>query len=169
MADAGLFHDRRVELIEGEVVDMPPQKNAHYTAILLVQRALEKAFGTNHTVRVQGPLDLGERSQPEPDVAVVTGSPRDYRDHPKTAVLVVEVSDTTLEFDRVRKQRIYAKAGIQEFWIVNLIARVLELHRSPVPDAQHAHYDDIEPVAEGGAVTPLAAPTSAIRIADLLP
>ena len=110
-----------MELIEGEVVDMPPQKNAHYTAILLAQRALERAFGPNYVVRVQGPLDLGERSQPEPDLAVVPGSPRDYRDHPKTASLVVEVSDSTLVFDRERKARLFAKAGIPEYWIINLV------------------------------------------------
>ena len=169
MADAGLFHDRRVELIEGEVVDMPPQKNAHYTAILLVQRALEKAFGVNHVVRVQGPLDLGERSQPEPDVAVVAGTPRDYRDHPTSALLVVEISDTTLEFDRERKARLYAKAGLAEYWVVNLVDRVLEVHRTPVLDAQRPRYGDIRSVTVGETVSPIAAPEAAIAVADLLP
>src|SRR5688572_15390783 len=146
MADAGLFHDRRVELIEGEVVDMPPQKNAHYTAILLVQRALEKAFGTNHTVRVQGPLDLGERSQPEPDLAVVPGSPRDYQDHPKTALLVVEVSDTTLAFDRERKAKLFAKAGIPEFWIINLVDRVVEVYRTPSLELGGSRYKEVKTI-----------------------
>jgi Uma2 family endonuclease len=135
----------------------------------LVQRALEKAFGANHVVRVQGPLDLGERSQPEPDVAVVAGSPRDYRDHPTSALLVVEISDTTLEFDRERKARLYAKAGLVEYWVVNLVDRVLEVHRSPATDAQAPRYGEIKSVAAGEMVSPVAAPTAAIAVSDLLP
>ena len=169
MADAGLFHDRRVELIEGEVVDMPPQKNAHYTAILLAQRALERAFGPNHVVRVQGPLDLGERSQPEPDLAVVPGSPRDYRDHPKTALLVVEVSDTTLAFDRERKAKLFAKAGIREYWIINLVDRVVEVYRTPSSELGGPRYEDVQAIPPGSTVTALAAPAAPIHVTDLLP
>src|SRR5439155_3890171 len=98
LAEIGFFRDQRVELVDGEIVQMPPQKNFHVIGIDLVHQALQKAFGPGHWVRIQAPLHLRPNSAPEPDLAVVRGSSRDYAatDHPTSALLVVEVSDTTL-------------------------------------------------------------------------
>src|SRR5947209_6068047 len=96
LADLGLFRGQRVELIGGEIIQMPPQKNLHAIAIGLAEDALRAAFGPGHWVRPQLPLHLRPRSAPEPDLAVVLGSPRDYAgaNHPRTALLVIAVSDT---------------------------------------------------------------------------
>ncbi len=135
MADWGFFNSKRVELIDGEVFDMPQLKDAHAAAILLAQQALQKAL-PNLLVRPQMPLVLGLDSDPEPDISVVTGSIRDYigTGHPRTALLILEVSDTTLRFDRERKASLYACASIQDYWIVNLINKCVEVMRQPTTD-----------------------------------
>ena len=111
MADLGMFRDQRVELIEGTIVQMPPQKNFHVIGIGLVEQRPRAAFGPRYWVRIQAPLHLGPRSAPEPDVAVVPGGSRDYTrtGHPTTALLIVEVSETTLAYDRGRKASLYAR------------------------------------------------------------
>ena len=129
-----LGEDERVQLVEGEIVEMSPQGAWHATAVRLVEEALRRAFGEGFDVRVQLPLALGPDSEPEPDVAVVRGGPRDYRDrHPtgQDTVLVVEVAESTWRFDRERKAKVYAGAGIEEYWILNLEGRVLEVYRGP--------------------------------------
>jgi Uma2 family endonuclease len=88
-------------------------------------------------LRIQLPLVLGEYDEPFPDIAVVSGSPRDYLSlHPTTALLVVEVSEASLKTDREVKGSLYAKAGIPEYWIVNLKERVVEVYREPAKDAR---------------------------------
>jgi Uma2 family endonuclease len=178
MVGAGILHeDARVQLIEGEILQMTPQYRPHAAAILLSTKALDAAFGPGHTVQVQLPLALSADSEPEPDLAVVTGSVRDFvDDHPTTAVLIVEVADSSLMFDRRRKARLYARCGIGEYWIVNLADRCLEVHREPRSDASRAdgvaldaHYADMRVLDERAAITPLAAPGASLRVADLLP
>ena len=172
MADLGWFQDQRVELIEGEVVEMPPQKNLHAVALKLVERALEAAFGPNFWVRVQSPLDLPDGSAPEPDIAVVPGNPRDWKRHPQGALLVVEISDSTLNFDRTRKARLYAGAGISEYWVVNLVDSILEVYRNPVQQAALSAvlpYTDHQVYAAGQMISPLAVPEKEVAVADLLP
>ncbi len=114
----------RLELIEGLIYEKMGQNDPHITAIEAVAAALHEAFGAGFYLRVQGPLKLGGKSKPEPDMAVLRGTWRDYdgrRPDPLTDVpLVVEVSDSTLGDDRGRKVRLYAKHGIPEYWIVNL-------------------------------------------------
>jgi Uma2 family endonuclease len=174
MADLGLFNGQRVELIEGTIVQMPPQKNFHMIALGLVEEALRAAFGPRHWVRMQGPLHLRPRSAPEPDAAVVPGRPRDFAatDHPTTALLVVEISDTSLAYDRGRKASLYARSGIADYWIVNLVHGRLEVRRNPVPDpSQHydTRYADVLLLGPKDRVAPLAAPRKRIAVADLLP
>ncbi|HEY3354905.1 MAG TPA: Uma2 family endonuclease [Polyangia bacterium] len=166
IVDAGVLGpEDHVELIDGEILVMSPEKSRHAAAIDLCAEALRRAFGPGHTVRVQHPLALGAASEPEPDVAVVPGSPRDYAAaHPSSALLVVEVADSSLATDRTVKAALYAAAGLPEYWIVNLPERCLEIHRAPGA----AGYAGVERRGEGVAVSPLAAPAAAVAVADLL-
>jgi Uma2 family endonuclease len=173
MGEAGLFDSTHTELIEGQVIEMSPIGSRHRTAVVLVAEALRQIFMAGYFIQVQGPLDLGQTSEPEPDVAVISGKPRDYKDaHPTTAVLVVEVADTSLTYDRTIKASLYAKAGIPDYWLLNLNDRRLEIRRNPVPDQSQAlgfGYADIMILAETDSVEPLRAPGAAIAVADLLP
>ena len=171
-ADLGWFNDQRVELIRGEVVIMPPQKDAHAAALRLADYALRKVFGEGYVVCVQTPMNLGADSEPEPNLAVVRGSPRSLTRHPKAAVLVVEIADTTLMYDRVRKARLYASRGIRDYWVSNLIDRQLEVFRRPVTDNNEPFgfsYAETAIFKPGDAVSPLAAREAKIRVSDLLP
>lgn len=172
LISAGMFHpDERLELIEGEILQMSPQGSAHATAVTLIENALRKVFGTNYVLRVQMPLALGSDSEPEPDIAIVVGTPRDYRQkHPHTAELIVEVADSTLWYDRERKMKIYAHAGIPEYWILNLLDLQLEIYRQPaMKQAPAPFYQNhlIHTAAE--SVSPLRYPQHLISVADLLP
>src|SRR5215470_19811293 len=125
-----------IELIGGELMVAEPQGAPHYTCIQRTARVLERAFGPEWNVRTQGPFGLDEESEPEPDVAIVAGTLDDYgRDHPTRAVLLVEVAESSLAFDRGHKGSVYARADIPDYWIVNLVDRVLEVYREPAPDA----------------------------------
>jgi Uma2 family endonuclease len=174
LIDMGFFRDRRVELIEGVLVVMPAPKNFHPLSVSLTQAALQAAFGPGFWVRVQAALDLSPHSDVDPDLAVVPGNPRDYNtpNNPTTALLIVEVSDTTLHLDRTRKASLYARVGISDYWIVNLVDRQLEVHRNPVPDRTQRFgftYADVVILSGTDHVSPLAAPQSQILVADLLP
>src|SRR5215470_6855850 len=134
LVDAGIFGpDDRVELLDGLLVAREPQGGPHATAVGLVAAALEKTFGRGFHVREEKPIALNKSSEPEPDVAVVPGGLRDYASgHPSRPVLLVEVADSSLVLDRLRKGGLYARAGIVEYWIVNLVDQVLEVYREPV-------------------------------------
>jgi len=165
VASGGFQPGSRVQLIRGEIVEMAPQGAGHATGIRLAQTQLERLFTHGFDVRAQLPLALGRWSEPEPDVAVVRGSIHDYRErHPDGAVLVVEVADATLDFDRTRKQQVYAEAGIAEYWIVNLVDRMLEVYRDP----QGGAYRRTRRLNPDDVVSPLAAPGNTVRVADLL-
>lgn len=171
LGELGFFRGKRVELIDGEIFEMPALKPPHVTALELTAEVLRASFGAGYCVRTQAPLDLG-RSQPEPDIVVVRGQLRDYVRHPQTALLVVEVSDSTLSYDRRRKAHDYARVGIADYWIVNLIDRQLEVHRVPGPDPARRgrfSYAEVTVVPATGQVIPLAAPNALIAVADLLP
>lgn len=167
LVSAGAFRpEARVQLIQGEIVEMAPQSAQHATALRRLQKAMDTIFREGHDVRAQLPLVLGMQSEPEPDIAVVPGSLDEYRaHHPATAVLVVEVADTTLDFDRSRKQQMYAQAGIPEYWIVNLVNGVLEVYRDP----QGSAYRTTLRLAAGETVAPLAKPAVQMKVGDLFP
>jgi Uma2 family endonuclease len=162
-----------VELLGGDLVVAEPQGEAHYTAICLVAQALGAAFGSGWVVRSQGPVALDDESEPEPDVALVPGRVRDYRrEHPARPVLVVEVAESSLLLDRRHKGSLYARAQLSDYWIVNLVDRVLEIYREPVADAESVfgwRYASRQVVASDASVTPLAAPGITIAVSDLLP
>lgn len=173
MVEAGIFAPgERLELLDGDLITMTPQKSAHATAVRLCEIALQAAFGPGHEVRSQMPLALDPNSEPEPDVAVVTGAPEDYWDaHPTTALLIVEVADTTLAYDREQKGRVYARAGVREYWIVNLTERCVEVYRDPAPlaDARSGWaYRTAQQSRPGDHLVPLAAPGARIPVTSLL-
>ena len=167
MAEAGFFHpDARVELIEGIVYDMAPQKSIHTTGVSLIAQALQSAFPSGCHVRVQMPLARVDISEPEPDVTVVTGGPRDYTHaHPATALLVAEVADQSLLHDQRKKLPLYALHNIPECWILNLRNKTLEVHRDPSGERYHTRLV----LRAGDTVSPHARPEAVIAVADLLP
>jgi len=175
MLDLGWFQDQRVELIDGEVLDMPSQKNYHGAAVTLTMDALRLAFGSGFWVRNQLSLDLSPYSVPDPDLAVVPGSPQGVAaaaPNPTTALLVVEVSDSSLPYDRNYKASLYAVGGIADYWIVNLVQRQLEVYRDPVADSTQLfgyRYNSRTIHDPSDKVSPLAAPHAQLTVAGLLP
>jgi Uma2 family endonuclease len=165
----GIFDGQRLELINGELLERPPMNDPHAEAIQLVNFALVQVFPMlTHTVRIQCPMRLGN-SRPFPDLVLVTGGPRQVPLHPTSALLVVEVSDSSLDYDRDDKAKLYAAHNLQEYWIVNINGRCVEVHRNPITDASGPHYADIRPYTETESLSPLAASQASIRVADLLP
>lgn len=134
---------------------------------------MRRIFAEGHDVRVQLPIGASSISGPEPDLAVVVGSFHDYKHaHPTTAILVVEVSDTTLAYDRSTKAALYACAGIEECWIVNLPDGVLEVHRQPAAMADQPldhHCRSITRLTSADTLAPLGRPDAAIAVSALLP
>jgi Uma2 family endonuclease len=174
LIDHGILdEDDPIELLDGLLLVKEPQTSPHRTAVLLVARTLERAFGDGWFVQVQSPIGLDDRSEPEPDVCVVRGSPRDYTHaHPTRPELIVEVALSGLSVARGRKATAYARGGIADYWIVNLADRVLEVCREPArpgPARRRWGYAALETLGADAIVTPLAAPPARIRIADLLP
>ena len=174
LIDLGAFRPgERLELVGGALLVCEPQGGPHFTAVGLVEDALRPVFGIGWTVRAQGPIALDEDSEPEPDIAVVPGSRRDHsRAHPSHPVLIVEVADSSLAFDRAEKGSLYARAGIADYWILNLPDQVLEVYREPAaaPHAPYGHrYGATITLAPRDTVSPLAVPTAAILVASLLP
>lgn len=160
--------DDRLELLEGELVEKMTQYAPHMVAIQLVTEWANRLSPTTCNVRVQGPIALNDLSEPEPDVAVVPGNPRDYLgDHPRPeqVLFLVEVSDTTLRDDRKRKVPLYARAGISEVWILDLNGRRLIVHTEPEGD----EYRLVRTLLPDESVAPSFHPESAVLVRDLLP
>ncbi len=171
MAELGFFHGKRVELIEGEIIEMSPINKPHATAVRKILSCLKALFGEGFLIDSQLPMSFSKASEPEPDVAVIKGVIGDFiKSHPKTAELIIEVSDSTLRYDRTVKVGLYAQNRIQEYWILNLKKRCLEVYRQPKKDKKLGFiYGEIQILTEDETVAPLAAPTVKIKIADLLP
>ena len=173
LIECGFFNSGEpVELVGGQLIVAEPQGSRHFAAIRAAEEALRVAFGVGWDVRTQAPVALDEESEPEPDVAVVPGSFRDYASgHPSRLVLVVEVSESSLAFDRAHKGSLYARAGLADYWIVNLVDHVLEVYREPGRDADAPfswRYQSLEVHGPVGTVSPLAARGAVIRVSDLL-
>ena len=174
LIDAGLLgEDEPIELLGGQMIVAEPKGSRHSTGVCLTADALRAAFGADWVVRVQDPVALDDESEPEPDVVVVPGQPRHYVDaHPVNPVLVVEVAESSLAFDRRHKGSLYARAGISDYWIVNIVDDVLEVHREPVADAAAEfgwRYGNIQSLRTGAALSSLSRPDVTVAVADLLP
>jgi|SRR5436190_2629479 len=172
LVDLGVFNDAPLELIGGQLVVAEPQGNSHASAVGLVGAVLNAALPRGWVVRMQAPIALDDESEPEPDVAVVAGAHLDFRAaHPKRAALVVEVADASLAFDRVLKAGMYARGGVQDYWIVNLIERALEVYRDPAPNPSAPcgwHFRSRERFVPPGVVSLLGLPTVRIAVVHLL-
>jgi Uma2 family endonuclease len=164
LAEQGYFAGRRVELIEGEIVYMPAVNYPHTASIQYALNKLSAVFGGGCWVRIQAPLQCG-KSEPEPDLCVVKGGPPDYTDHPKQALLIVEVSDSTFSFDTKVKSVVYAKSGNPEYWVVDLKRRRLIVYTKPTKKGYKNHTI----LKATDLVRTLAAPKVPVRVADLLP
>lgn len=168
MVEAGILHeDDRVELIEGEIVEMTPINPPHFGTVNRVTELLIGHLRGRATVAVQGPVRLFPRSMPEPDFSVLV--PRDdfystALPQPSDIYLVIEVSDTSLRYDRDRKLPLYGRYGVREMWVVDIPHSRLIVARRPGPDG----YDQITVVARGETVTPEAFPDLVLAAEDIL-
>lgn len=175
MAEHGFFDGRRVCLLHGVVIDMAAIKEPHAAGSSLVVYALEAAFGLGFWVREQKPLDVNTANDPEPDVVVVPGDPRTYSrsptaPHASTALVVVEVADTTLTQDTSTKPELYATAGVLDYWVLDVVNNVLRVFRDPylLPGGTKT-FRSHTTLTAGDTVTLLAVPNTPIPVADLLP
>lgn len=168
MAGAGVFHeDDRVELLEGEIVEMTPVGGRHVACVIRLTDLLSSLAGAVATISVQNPLVLADRSEPQPDIAVLrrradpSGA---WLPHHHDALLVIEVADTSLERDRDVKVPLYARAGIPEVWLVDLLADRIEVFRHPRGDT----YTDHRTLDRHSTVTALRLPNIAIAASEIL-
>lgn len=163
MARLGLFEGERVELLYGVIVAMSPKGTPHESAIQRLNRLFIKALDDRATIRVQSSFAASDRSQPEPDVAVVpTGAYRD--DHPAQAFLVVEVSDSSLPVDRKIKAQLYAESNVPEYWIVNVRDSIVEVHTEIV----RGEYTKVTPYRAGSRITLVSFPDVSFAVDDIL-
>jgi Uma2 family endonuclease len=173
IADGRFQPDEHLELLGGELVVREPQGSRHAVAIELALRALQHALGPAWRVRVQLPVALDLESEPEPDLAVVGGDPRDNAlEHPAHPVLVVEIADSSLILDREHKGSLYARAGIADYWIVNLVDRQVEVYRRPAAEPLAPfgwRYAERSMRGAADVVSPLAALSVRISVGELLP
>jgi Uma2 family endonuclease len=151
-------------LIDGVILEEGPMNPPHAITLELVDAALRTTFGTGWWLRKRSPWVIGQHSDLKPDLAVVPGRPRDYREHPTTAALVVEVADASLAFDVNDKRLLYARAGISEYWVVDINGRRLLVYRDP----QGGDYASLQTLSAADAIAPLAAPAATVRVTDLL-
>ena len=172
LADLGVFQGEPIELIGGQLVVAEPQHPYHASAITAAEYALRAVLPPGWLVRTLLPVSLDDESEPEPDLVVVRGRPADYRhEHPARPTLVVEVAESSLQFDRDHKGSLYARAGIEDYWIVNLVDRIVEVYRDPGPDPSAPYgwrYRSLATLAPPAVVVPLAFTSGHVAVADLL-
>jgi Uma2 family endonuclease len=168
MGEAGVFHeDDRIELLQGEVVEMTPVGKQHAAVVSRLNNLLAPAVVGRAIVRVQDPVVVAPTSVPEPDIAVVRFRSDFYSSgHPaaRDVLLVVEVSDTSIVDDMGLKARLYAEAGIAEYWVVDIARRRLLVHTDPGGGG----YQSVKHFREPEAVTPIAVPSGACAVAEIL-
>ena len=173
LVEIGVFQDEPLELIGGQLIVAEPKGEYHSSGVSVVEYAIRAALPAGWIVRTQLPLSLDEDSSPEPDVVVVPGRPGDYRyAHPARPALAIEISDSSLAFDRQQKGSLFARAGLQDYWIVNLVDRVIEVYRDPAADASAVfgwRYRSVVVLTPADVVVPLAFPEIRIAVSDLLP
>ncbi len=168
MAEVGIFsEDDRVELIEGEIVEMVPIGDRHAAHVDKLNWIFSRRAGDQAIVRVQNPLRLGTYSEPVPDLALLRPRADFYASgHPgsQDALLVVEVAETSVEYDRAVKIPLYARRGVPEVWLVDLRERVVEVYRDPAPEG----YREVHIARGGDRLNSSALPDVALSADDIL-
>jgi len=168
MGEAGIFHENdRVELIHGQVVEMTPIGPGHSGCVGALTTLLSRRAGAAVLVWVQNPVQLGEYEAPQPDLALLRPQPGEYRKaHPRPAdvLLVIEVADTSVRYDRDTKLRLYAAAGLPEAWLVVLPSATIEVGTDPGPDG----YRTVQPVRRGEVLRPTLLPSVEITADEVL-
>ena len=168
MAAAGILQpDERVELVEGEIIVMPPIGDLHAMEVRQATRVLYKSVSDSLIVSVQNPVRLGASFEPQPDVALLRFRNDNYLSHPTASdiLLVIEVSDSSLSYDRTTKIPAYASAMVAECWLLNLPDDCVEEFALPGPDGYRQHSVH----HRGERITPVALPDLSISVGDLLP
>jgi len=167
MAEAGILsEDDRVELIEGEIVEMSPIGSHHAACVKRLNRLFSRSV-SDAVVSVQDPIRLSEYSEPEPDLALLRPRADFYAEAlpgPEDTLLVVEVMETSAQYDRERKLPLYAEAGIPEVWLVDLAAECIEVYRRPSPDG----YEDVRRRCRGERLSPQAFPDVELAVDEVL-
>jgi Uma2 family endonuclease len=167
---SGLLDQQRVELVEGELISKMGKKRPHVNALTLVQGWLVQVFGLRF-VNAEAPIDVAPEdnptNEPEPDLIVLKQDLSHFTSNPRAQDLrlVVEIADTSLNFDLTVKAALYARAGVLEYWVLDVIGRRLLVHRNP----QSGRYADIVVYAEHERVSPLAASSASFQVADAFP
>jgi Uma2 family endonuclease len=168
----GAFEGQRLYLFRGELIEMSPMGSPHSTSTMKSTSAFTITFPVGpYFVRVQCPFITPGDTLPEPDFAICTKETAFHLPYPKAAVLIVEVADSSLAYDR-EKALEYAAAGVQEYWIIDLNDRCIEVYRNPVPDRTAPlgfRYPPPTVVRENETISPLAMPTATVKVIDLLP
>jgi Uma2 family endonuclease len=168
MGEAGILtEDDRVELIEGEIVVMPPIGEGHFGNVNRFTSLFVRKFSDQAVVHIQNPVRLGLRNEPEPDVVLLRFREDFYAGkfpEPEDVLLLVEVADSSLAYDRKTKVPLYARAGIQEYWIVDLIHREIVVHRDP----SRSRYRSVQQIKPGDTIAPVAFPDVSLEVANLL-
>ncbi len=166
--EAGLFDSNdRIELLNGEIIIMQAIGHRHAQAVTNITAYLSEQARRRFMISPQNPVELERYSMPQPDITLVPWGRRNARRHPKPeeGFLIIEVADSSLQYDREEKRRAYASTGIHEFWLLNLADDVLEIYRQP----EGAAYREQIVVPADGTASPLAFPDATIAIADILP
>ncbi|WP_117237315.1 Uma2 family endonuclease [Thermus sediminis] len=168
LLEAGILReDDRVELIEGEILEMSPIGSRHLAAVNRIARLFFQRFGDRAIVSVQNPIHLDPRSEPQPDLTLLKPNPSDYAEAlptPQEVLLLVEVMDTSQAYDREVKLPLYARAGIPEVWLLDLEARRLEVYRKPTPEG----FAEARALGPEETVAPLSFPEARLPVAHLL-
>jgi Uma2 family endonuclease len=164
LVELGVFHGERIELLEGRLVKMSPIGPPHSSTIDKLTALCVARLSGRALVRVQNPFAALEVSEPEPDLAIVPLGNYE-REHPSSADLIIEVAESSLDYDRGPKLRVYAECGVPEYWIVNLVDRVVEVHRKP----GGGRYWQVQRLDEPSLVACERHPELELRVAEILP
>jgi len=168
MAEAGIFdEDDRVELLAGEIIEMTPIGSRHAACVDRVAQLFFERAARRAIVRVQNPIRLGKHSEPQPDLVLLRPRPDFYaQGHPgpEDVLLLVEVAETSAEYDRTIKLPLYARSGIPEVWLVDLAAAAVEVHRRPTPEG----YQEVQRVRRGERLAPHTFPDLDLVVAEVL-
>ncbi|HMO26249.1 MAG TPA: Uma2 family endonuclease [Tepidisphaeraceae bacterium] len=173
LVSTGALEGQRVELLDGEMIDMPPMSIPHAGLIMVACSVLGRVIPEGYCIRSQSPFRVPGRSLPEPDVAVVPGRAEDYVTKQATqAALTIEICISTEPIDRGVKPFLYAAAAVPEYWLIHVRGRTIEVFRSPMPDSTSAtgySYGEVKMIGLDGVIQPLFNPAATIRVNELLP